>query len=235
MNNRKKIIKRISVILCIIALYFSVISIIYSTSDAEYLYDAAGDFIGIKFNNNEYTDDYYMPERYKLIAEDVSSFSRRYYIKYGDYFSDYLPPFSYFCFYSNEFDEYTNFIIEHPHDSEACIHIKKDMVLPTLNRNKVDMVCMSLGNKDEDNIKDKETIDKIVECAKSDGKIELDKEIVDYIKKYSWDYHCFYLKYEGYPIGEEFHIKETEDGKYTIDQFTPEEYDTVYYDEELHP
>ena len=43
------------------------------------------------------------------------------------------------------------------------------------------MVCMSLGNKDEDNIKDKETIDKIVECATSNGKIELDKEIVDYM------------------------------------------------------
>ena len=226
--------KHIVIILCVVSLYFSVLSLAYGVSKAEYLYDLDEDFVGIKFDNNEYVNDYYIPEKYALIVDDVSFFSRRYYIKYGDFFSDYVPPFAYFCLYSKKFDRYANFIIEDPHDSEACIHMKKGFLVPSLEYNNVDMICMSLDTKYEDNIKEKETIEKIVECAKSNGKIELDKEIVDYIKKYSWDYHCFYLKYEGYPLVEEFHIEETEDGRYIIDQYTPEEYDTIYWEEEAH-
>ena len=83
-------------------------------------------------------------------------------------------------------------------------------------------------------IKDESTVNKIVECAKSDGKIELDKNIVSYIQKYSFDSHCFYLRYVDCPLVEEFHIEETEDGKYIIDQYTPEEYNTIYWEEEAH-
>ncbi len=231
--NTKKALKYIVVFICVVVLYWGGVSLSYSVSDAEYLYDSADNFVGIRFNNKVYTDKS-MPDKYDLIVEDITLFPRRYYIKYGD-LSDYITPFSdFFCLYNREFDKYNNVIIESPNDSKARIYINKEMVLPILNRNKVDMVCMSLDAKDEDNIKDKETVDKIVECAKSNGEIELDKDIYDYIKKYSADHHCLWLKYEGYPIVEEFHIKETEDGRYIIDQYTLEEYDTIYWEEEAH-
>lgn len=224
--------KYILIFLCIVALCFGVISVSYALSNAEYIRDPAEDFFKIKFNNNEYiaeySDDYYIPKQYNLIVEDRSFFIRRYYIRYGD-FCDYIPPFSYFCLYNKEFDKYTNFIIENPNDSEACIYVRDDLILPTLDNNKVDMVCMSLDAYDEDNIKDEETIKKIVECAKSDGKEELDKNIYEYIKEHSYDNFCFGLKYEGYPIVEKFHVEETEDGRYIVDQYTDEEYETIYY------
>ena len=53
----------------------------------------------------------------------------------------------------------------------------------------------------------------------------------DFIVANSWDNHCIHLKYEGYPLIEEFFVTETEDGRYIVDQYTAEEYDTIYYDE----
>ncbi len=226
--------KHILIFLCIVALYFGVISLSNTLSKTEYFYDLGKDISGIKFNNNEYIRFLSMPtERYALITHDVSVTSKKYYIKFNDC-SDFFPPFEYICLYSEEFDTYSNFIIKNPNGFNEQIYVKTNLILPTLKKNEIDMVFMSLSSNDKDNISDKNTVKKIVECAKSNGKIELDKDIYDYIKKYSADHHCLWLKYEGYPIVEEFHIEETEDGRYIVDQYTPEEYDTIYWEEEAH-
>ena len=226
--------KHILIFLCIVALYFGIISLSNTLSKTEYFFDLGKDISGIKFNNNEYIRFLSMPtECYALITHDVSATSKKYYIKSNDC-SDFFPPFEYICLYSEEFDAYSNFIIKDPNGFNEQIYVKTNLILPTLKKNEIDMVFMSLSSNDKDNISDKNTVKKIVECAKSNGEIELDKAIYDYIKKYSADHHCLWLKYEGYPIVEEFHIEETEDGRYIIDQYTPEEYDTIYWEEEAH-
>ena len=225
--------KLVFVLLCICALFLGMCYLSNRLSKAEYFYDLSEDVYGIKFNNTEYVRFLSMPtECYQLITHDVSVASKKYYIK-NDH-SDIFPPFEYICLYSEKFDEHSNFIIKDPDGFNEQIYVNTDLILPSLKKNEIDMVFMSLSSNDKDNIKDKETVDKIVECAKSNGEIELDKDIYDYIKKYSADHHCLWLKYEGYPIVEEFHIKETEDGRYIIDQYTPEEYDTIYWEEEAH-
>ncbi len=149
---------------------------------------------------------------------------------------DFVFPFRYFEFYCENFDENENFIINQPNHTTSLYFpfIREDFSYPTVENNEVAEIWMSRSSSDEYNIKDKETVDKIVECAKSDGEIPLDKDIVEYIKEYSCDNHCFYLKYVGYPLIEDFHIEETEDGRYIVDQYTAEEYDTIYYQDEAH-
>ena len=227
--------KIIYLLLCIVSIYSIFILIVRTTSNAEYTYGFGEYISSLTYGDDTYIEFNYMHDCYALICEDPKPNTKRYFIKYNDFFSDYFPPFDYFTFYNNEFDENSNFIIIHTTDTTVTkVYVKDDFIMPSLKYNEIDMVCMSLDAKDEDNIKNKEAIEKIVECAKSEGELELDKEIVDYIKKYSWDNHCFCLKYKGYPLVEEFHIKETEDGRYVVDQFTEEEYDTIYYDDELH-
>ena len=226
--------KRMVIILCVVLLYFGMVSVRNLISKTEYFYDPGKDISGIKFNNTEYVRFFSMPtECYALITHDVSATSKKYYIKSND-FPDFFPPFEYICLYSEEFDENSNFIIKNPNGYNEEIYVKTNLILPTLKKNEIDTVFMSLSSNDKDNIKDVKIVDKIVKCAKSNGKIELDKEIVDYIKKYSTDHHCLWLKYDGYPIAEEFHIEETEDGRYIVAQYTPEEYDTIYWEEEAH-
>ena len=223
------------VALCIVLIYSSFIIIIKATSKAEYTYGLGENISGVEYGNNTYIEFDYEYDRYDLICEDISSNIEKHFIKYNDFFSDYFPPFDCFTFYYNEFDDNSNFIILHTTDTTVTeVYVKDDFIMPSLKYDNIDMICVSLDAKDEDNIKDAEKIDKIVGCAKSKGKIELDKDIYDYIKKYSADHHCLWLKYEGYPIVEEFHIEETEDGRYIIDQYTPEEYDTIYWEEEAH-
>lgn len=154
---------------------------------------------------------------------------------YGSMFTDLFFPTYYFCLFNKNDDAYSNFIILCPEDTSISqLYLIENFVFPTIENNKVNEVWVSLSSSDGDNIKNEEIVNKIVECAKSEGEFELDKEIFDYIKKYSADHHCLWLKYEGYPIVEEFHIEETEDGRYIIDQYTPEEYDTIYWEEEAH-
>ena len=178
-------------------------------------------------------DDY--PAPYKLVmAEDNETYSKKVYIK-QDKFSDYTLNFDkYFFYYSETYDKNRNFIVKNNRYDFNEIYVDENFVFPTIENNEVEAVWMSASASDEDHITDKETVDKIVKCIKSNGEIELDKVIVGYIKKRSWDYHCFCVKYKDYPIIEQFHISKTEEGKYIIKQFTPEEYNTVYYDDELH-
>lgn len=177
----------------------------------------------------EYNDKIYVEfeskHPYELIYDDSSQAEKE-----CVYIRSMIVPFIYFEPYSVEFDKNTEFINLYYFDK---VLVYEDFIYPTINENKVVEVWMSLSSSYEI-IKDKSTVNKIVECAKSNGEIELDKGIVDYIKKYSWDNHCFYLRYADCPLVEEFHIEETEDGRYIIDQFTLEEYDTIYWEDEAH-
>lgn len=189
------------------------------------------DDISVKYENIGILYGYQMLP-YKFTANEMHENKNKIYINQGSLFYDLLNFSNYFCFYSKHDDLYSNFIIKQPNDSSVCqLYVKKNFVFPTIHKNKLNEVWLSLSSFDTDNIKDSDIVNKIVECVKSEGEIALDKEIVDYIKKYSWDNHCFYLKYEGYPLVEEFHIEETEDGRYIVDQYTAEEYDTIYWDE----
>ena len=219
--------------------------------EATYIKDADGDKIGISYNGRNYYDLYSMmedgffgaevstdlddfPLPYSLVSAEEETYSEYIYIEQDD-FSDYALCFDgYFYYYSETFDKNRDFIIDNNSYHPTEIYVDENFSFPTIENNSVDEVWMSQSSDDKDNIKDKQIVNKVVECAKSDGEIELDKDMYDYIKKYSWDNHCFYLKCEGYPIVEEFHLEETEDGRYIVDQYTPEEYNTIYREEEAH-
>lgn len=212
------------IVTLIVGLYCLIMVGINASAQAEIFYEP---YFRVEYNNDvyvKYSESNYSP--YELLAHDIDDENgKRIFIK-GSLFSiDFLSP------YSENFDKNHNFVWLSTYDE---ILVKKDFVLPTLGNNEVEAVWMSASSSDEDHITDKETVDKIVECIKSNGEIELDKKIVDYIKKYSWDYHCFHLKYKDCPIIEEYHICKNEDGKYTIEQFTEEEYETIYYDDVAH-
>lgn len=251
---KKKTVIVISFFLVVLISFFTVY--IYTgvqnrkKCEATYIKDADGYEIGISYNGRNYYDLYTImedgsygphistdfddfPLPYSLVTAEDETGSEFVYIE-QDEFSDYALWFDgYFYYYSETLDKNKDFIIDKDRYHFNDIYVDENFVFPTKENNKVDEVWMSHSSSYEI-IKDESTVDKIVACAKSDGKIELDKEIVDYIKKYSWDYHCFYLKYEGYPIVEEFHIEETEDGRYIVNQYTPEEYNTIYWEEEAH-
>ena len=213
--------------------------------EATYIKDKSGLPIGISYNGRNYYewgymfDNYFEPYDicaydgfpYELVKKEDEINSEVVYIK-QDKFSDYIFLVDdYFSYLSEVYDKNRDIIVVNFDPPERFFD--ENFVFPTKEENKVDEIWMSHSSSYEI-ITDKATVDKIVKCAKSDGKIELDKDIYDYIKKYSADHHCLWLKYEGYPIVEEFHIKETEDGRYIIDQYTPEEYDTIYWEEEAH-
>lgn len=210
------------------------INVYQANPTAEYIYDNTGSIVAIKFKNQIYEsmpDD--PPKPYDFIYDEYSLEYRSYLVMY-DELTDFFFMWDSVRFYSDYYDKDKNFVRGSVlGDASDDFYVKEGFIYPTLDKNQVDEIWMSVRRND-DIIKDKEIVGKVVECAKSNGKIELDKEIVDYIKKYSWDYHCFYLKYEGYPIVEEFHIEETEDGRYIVDQYTPEEYNTIYWEEEAH-
>ncbi len=232
MNNiRRKVLLLIIAFFC----FFFILAYIVinkKTYDAEYIYDINENCIGIMYDGESYYKGDYEMYPYYLVYDEIRQDEEKIYIEDR---KKRLFTNDYFSFYCKSYDDERFFIVEAPYDSSLQIlYIKNGFVYPNLINNKIDEVWMSLSSTDDDNIKDKETVSKIVECAKSEGVIELDQEIVDYIKKYSWDNHCFYLKYKGYPLVEEFHIEETEDGRYVVDQFTAVEYDTIYYDEVAH-
>ena len=230
--NKKKLF---CIILFILLLSHIVFIILYTTNPiAEYIYDENDDIVSVRLK-----DEIYIPSDFELCAP-------YYYIHNGDWFelknyfvprndiSDFLFMWDIAYFYSEHNDKNKNFMRCNIWGRTSDdFYVKESFVYPTIYKNEVHEVWMSKSSSYEI-IKDKKTVDKIVECAKSDGEIELDKDVYDYIKKYSADHHCLWLKYEGYPIVEEFHIEETEDGRYIIDQYTPEEYDTIYWEEEAH-
>ena len=214
--------KSLKILLIIIGLW-SLLLVFYNIfAPAKISYDP---LLRVSYNDKTYIETDWDFKTYHLIYDDsYEKDEKKMYIK------DCFIPFRYVETLCEKFDKTTNFIYI-PHLDQVCV--KENFVYPTLENNEIDEVWMSHSSSYEI-IKDKENIEKIVECAKSEGKIFLDKEIVDYIKRYSSDNHCFWVKYEGYPLVEEFHIKETEDGRYIIEQYTQEEYDTIYWEDEAH-
>ena len=87
----------------------------------------------------------------------------RYYVPY-DYYTDYFLLWN-SILRLDEYDEYF-FWDNYPHYD---VYVKEDFVFPTLESNEIDEVWMSLLSDGKYNIKDKETVSKIVECAKSKG------------------------------------------------------------------
>ncbi len=207
----------------IIGLYCLVMFGINAQAPAKLFYDP----LRVEYKDKvyiEYEDTLYSP--YDLVYDDSKECNeKRIYVKSSLFSIEYIVP------YCESFDKNQNFVWLYSFDR---ILVKNDFVLPALESNEVEAVWMSASSSDEDNITNKETVDKIVKCIKSKGEIELDKATVDYIKKYSWDNHCIHLKYKDYPILEEYHICETEDGKYIIEQFTEEEYLKIYFYDEAH-
>ena len=200
----------------------------------EYIYDNTESVIAIKFKNQIYesmSND--PPKPYDFIYDENSLEYRSYLVLY-DELTDFLFMWDRASFYSEYYDNDKNFIRCNVWGKTSDdFYVKEGFVYPTIYENQVDEIWMTMY-RNNDIIKDKETVNKIVGCAKSNGKIELSEEIVEYIKKYSHDNHCIYLKYTGYPLVEEFYIEETENGRYIIDQYTPEEYDTIYWEEDAH-
>lgn len=170
-------------------------------------------------------DDYEYPA-YDLAYDDSEKGNtKRTYVKSSLFSIEYIVP------YSANFDKNQNFVWLYSYDR---VLVKEGFVFPTIENNEVEAVWMSASSSDEDHITDKETVNKIVKCIKSNGKMKLDKSIVRYIKKHSWDNHCIHLKYKDYPILEDYHIEETEDGRYILKQYTPEEYDAPFWENKSH-
>ena len=238
----KKLIIIIVTVICLcIAIYVTSVYFYHINCEARYFnwndiyyrgthyydwYDISENYIQ---TGEIYHDDMYP---YALIDGGINEKSMKIYLAHNDFIDTLVNPFLYFC-YTNESLDKNNFFITHDSKWRLDLFVKENFIFPTLEGNEIDEVWMSASSTYEI-IKDKEKVAKIVECAKSKGELELDEEVVEYIKKYSWDNHCFYLKYAGYPLIEEFHIEETEDGRYVVDQFTAEEYDTIYYHNTAH-
>ena len=210
------------------------INLYQANPTAEYIYNKNDDIVSVRLK-----DEIYVP-----LGSDVPE--PYYYIYNGNWFelksffvpcndiSDFLFMWDTAIFYSEHHDKDKNFMrCDVWGRTSDDLFIKEDFVYPTIESNKVNEVWMSHSDAYEI-INDKKTVDKIVECAKSDGKLELDKEIVDYIKKYSTDNHCLWLKYEGYPLVEEFHIKKTEEGGYIVNQYPIENYETSFREDKAH-
>ena len=221
-------------LVALLLLYIVFIKIYEVNPTAKYIYDNTENIIGIKFKDDIYEHIGFSPSKPYDFIYDENPFELKSYLVLHNDLSDFLFMWNTVCFFSDYYDFDNNFIrCDVWGRASPDYYVKEGFVYPTLHNNEVNEVWMSLSSSYEI-IKDRKTVDKIVECAKSNGEIELDKEIVDYIKKYSADNHCLWLKYEGYPIVEEFQIEETEDGRYIVDQYTPEEYDTIYWEEEAH-
>lgn len=244
--------KKVLIILLVLSLSLSFIGYYIYTGiqnrnkcEATYIKNADGDKIGISYNGRNYYEWDYMFDNYfehsgacaedgfpyVLVKHEDERKSEFIYIK-QDKFSDYVFfKNDYFGYISEFYDKNRDFIVIGFDLPERFVD--ENFVFPTIDNNIVNEVWMSHSD-DYEIIKDKETVDKIVECAKSDGKIKLDKSIVGYIKKHSSDRHCLWLKYEGYPIIEEFHIEETEDGRYIVAQYAVEDYYNLYWQDEAH-
>lgn len=241
-TKNKLLIFFLLIIVCIITLSF--VSIHNKAKcEARYIYDNQGYCTGILYNNTIYhkwsnvSHDFvvsgaiYNNTLYPYCcvyneSQDSKINCNKVYIA-DDYMLSNIFLVNWFCYYSETYDKNHNFITN---NSTNSLYIKEDFIFPILEKNEINEIWLSLSSSYEI-INDKETVDKIVDCAKSNGEKELDKEIYDYIIENSWDNHCIYLKYEGYPLVEEFFVTETEDGRYIVDQYTAEEYDTIYYDE----
>ncbi len=217
------------IILAIVSSYILFITIYHFNCNAKYLYENE-EYLGIIYNNRIYIPKNVVEPLY-LIYDDNDQNDSKIYIA-QKFLSDLFIPFQYFVFYSESYDFGGDFIVERPDDSSlSVLHIDKDFVYPTIDKNEVDEIWGSLSSSNEDNIKDLSVVNHIVECAKSNGELALDKEVYEQIKENSWDNHYFYLKYKGYPLVEKFYIEETEDGRYIVDRYTEAEYDTVYLDD----
>ena len=224
--------KFLTVLTILFILLYCVLMVNYQINrKAEYIFDAKGSIDAIKYNDIIYEPIDRVDSPYKLVVDaNATPKGKVIYISRNDYGDVLLPWGDNFVYYSDEFDYQGAFIRVFPYDN---LYVKANFVYPKIENNVVNEVWMSHSSSYEI-IKDEATVDKIVACAKSDGKIKLDEDIVDYIKKYSWDYHCFYLKYEGYPIVEEFQIEETEDGRYIISQYDVEDYYRLSREDEAH-
>ena len=222
----KKFLK-IRYLLLFVFIFYSLSVLLYHIiAPAKILYDP----FRVEYKNTVYIEglsDYY---QYELVKDESYDAEEKHIWVKDRLVVDFFFPFEYFEAYCESFDKQINFICLNSYDT---VFVKEGFVFPTIEENEVSEVWMSASSTYEI-IKDKEKVAKIVECAKSKGELELDEDVVEYIKKYSWDNHCFYLKYAGYPLVEEFHIEETEDGRYVVDQFTAEEYDTIYYHNTAH-
>ncbi len=207
----------------IIGIYCLVMFGINAIAPAKLFYDP----LRVEYEDNVYVefDDYEYPAYGLAYDASEEGAIKRTYVKSSLFSIEYIVP------YSENFDKNKNFIWLYSYDR---ILVKEDFVFPTIEKNEVEAVWMSASSSDEDHITDKETVDKIVKCAKSNGKIELEKSIVGYIKKHSWDNHCIHLKYKDYPILEDYHIEETDDGTYILKQYTPEEYDAPFWEDVAH-
>lgn len=218
---------------CMVWLYFAFVNIVSKFAKAEYVYCEPSSSDKIVYQDCVYTELGVMsePHPYHLVTSGNCDFTNIIFMKDSDSIFYFHP--KYFYIYS-EYDKHENFLAVTLYPRVSSVFVREGFIYPTIETTQVEAVWLSLDAESDDNIKDKETIDKIVECAKSNGEIELDKDIYDYLKENSWDNHCINLKYEGYPLVEEFFITKTDDGRYIIDQYTAEEYDTIYWDEPAH-
>lgn len=148
---------------------------------------------------------------YFLITENLRD---KIYIS-ESFIQDLLPPYSYFSFCG----ESNDFIFESPDDTSLNIlYVKEGFVFPDIENNEICEIWMSLSSDSNFTIKDEKTVRTIVECAKNKNEKELDKNLYDYIIKKSWDNCHIYLKYNGYPLVEEFFVTKNEDGRYIVDR-----------------
>ncbi len=196
-----------------------------SIYEATYLYDDKGFYDGILYGNDsyvrwDYIDDIYL-ESGVIEKTDMHPYNlvegvlrEKIYISDNSIY-DLLPPYSYFSFCG----ESNDFIFEQPDDSSLnLLFVKKDFEFPDIYNNEIEEVWMSLDPYDINNITDKTKVDRIVDCVKNAPGQELTKELYNHITENSWDNYHFYLKYNGYPLAEEFCVAVTEDGRYTVQQ-----------------
>lgn len=217
----------------VVIIYFVVVTVLNFTARANYIYSSTDSIIGLKFENVIYKPVVLVEEPYYLVSdiatlenEAIEYEPHKEYIKEDDIYR-YLPPFDYFVPYCDSFDKSWNFIVVSPYDFEtSMVYVKSNFRYPTIKTDSVNEIWTSLFNTNSV-ISDKSIVANIVECAKT--KTKLDEEIYEQLNLRNGG--SLFFKYDGYPLVEEFHVEETEDGRYIVDQYTASEYDSVYLEE----
>lgn len=217
--------KKIFCIFTFIVLIISLFLLNYSKYKATYENDNSDSYRCISYDNDSYVEWSKLAETYCIAGvinnTDMSPYflitenlRDKVYIS-ENFIQDLIPPYSYFSFCGESDD----FIFESPDDTSLNIlYVKDGFVFPNISDNKVEEIWMSLSSADNGNITDEKIVKKIVDCAKSETNKELDKDIYDYISEKSWDNRHIYIKYNGYPLVEEFFVIKSEDGRYIIEQ-----------------
>ena len=217
----KKCCKVISIIMCVVIVYFLSINIFNSVFCKAYL------------DNEEFTMQYngktYHPYTdlfdYTVLNGEPSNISGVLTHSFFDYI---FFPRNYICSVSENEDVNTNFIVYE--GITTIVFVEENFIFPDIKNDAVESVWLS-WDTDLDVVQDENVVDELVGCAIAGEKSPLSKELYELIAECNGD-SC-YFKFKGYPITANFDIKTTDDGRHYLSEQTGYEKYAVFLDQKF--